>query len=90
MAKGIKTGGRKKGTINKVTKDHKERIEFVLGLLEETLEADIKAIGETERIKLWNSLQEFVRPKLARTEMTGEVSVKTITDTTKFTIKAKT
>jgi len=89
MAKGFKTGGRKKGVVNAVTKEHKERVEFVLGLLEETLEADIEAIGEVERVKLWNSLQEFVRPKLARTEHTGSVEVKTITDTTKFTIKSK-
>jgi len=88
MAKGIKTGGRKAGSTNKVTREQKERVEFVLSLLDSTLEKDIKEIGAVERVKLWNSLQEFIRPKLARTELTGQVEIKNISETTKFSIKS--
>lgn len=90
MAKGKKTGGRKKGSINKVTAECRQRIEFVLGLLDENIEKDIKAIGEVERVKLWASLQEFVRPKLARTELTGkDGGAITISDTTIYSLKPR-
>lgn len=64
-----KKGGKTKGTINKITKDQKERIEFVLSLLDETLENDIKKMPEVERVKLWSGLQEYIRPKLQRQEI---------------------
>jgi len=64
-----KAGGRQKGSVNKVTAKAKERIEFVLGLLEETLEYDIAGLKPVERVNLWNDLQEFVRPKLSRSEL---------------------
>lgn len=92
MAIGKKTGGRTKGSINKITKDNKERIQFVLKLLDKTLEKDIKAIGEVERVKLWSSLQEFMTPKLARTELTGKDGgdIKmSISETTHFCLKNK-
>lgn len=72
MAKGKKTGGRVKNTPNKRTKESLERVEWVLRLLEPTLEEDIQAISSIERVRLWSDLQEYVRPKLARTEMKHE------------------
>ncbi len=90
MAKGVKTGGRTKGVINKITKSQKERIEKVLSILDKSLEKDLKLVGPIERVKLWSTLQEFVRPKLARTELTGELNVKqTISETTNFSLKSK-
>lgn len=73
--------GRTKGTPNKRTQEIKERIEWVLGLLEETLEQDIKKLSPQQKTLMWKDLQEYVRPKLARTEMKheGEVTVKQIT-----------
>jgi hypothetical protein len=67
-----KTGGRKKGSQNKKTLEAKERVEWVLALLEPELEKDIKKLQPNERVRLWNDLQEYVRPKLARTELTGK------------------
>lgn len=68
----VKTGGRQKGTPNKRTKEQLERVEWALSVLDGTLEKDIKAMSETERVKLWAVLQEFVRPKLSRTTLIGD------------------
>ncbi|MES2395653.1 MAG: hypothetical protein V4549_06605 [Bacteroidota bacterium] len=92
MAKGKKTGGRTKGAINKTTKEAKKRIEFVLRLLDKTLNKDIKALDSIERVRLWSSLQEFVIPKLARTELTGKDGgdiTMTISETTNYSLKTK-
>lgn len=67
-----KTGGKVKGNPNHRTKEAIERVEWVLGLLEPNLMTDIQALESNERVKLWNDLQEYVRPKLARITHTGD------------------
>lgn len=67
-----KTGGKKAGTPNKRTVDSLKRIEYVLGLLDETIDEDLQAIEPKERARMWQDLQEYMRPKLARTELTGK------------------
>lgn len=57
---------------NKRTKEAIERVEWVLGILEETLEQDIKKLSPQQKSLMWKDLQEYVRPKLARTEMKHE------------------
>lgn len=73
--------GRAKGTKNKKTKESMERIEWVLSILEETLETDIKKLTPHQKTLMWNDLQEYVRPKLSRSELKheGEITVKQIT-----------
>lgn len=88
MAHGYKSGGRKKGTPNKDTSEKKQRIELVLSMLDETIENDLYKIGPIERVKIWATLQEFIRPKLARTTISGDVNVSTIFETTKYSIKS--
>ena len=68
--KGNKFAGSRKGIPNKVTTETKMRVERVLSILEETIEYDLTQISSLERVKLWKDLQEFVRPKLGRTELT--------------------
>ena len=58
--------GRPKGAINKATREYKERVEWVLGLLDESLENDLKELRAADKVRLWLDLQEFVRPKLQR------------------------
>jgi hypothetical protein len=58
--------GKPKGARNKITSEQKERVEKVLSLLDETLEEDIEKMRSKERVELWASLQEFIRPKLQR------------------------
>lgn len=64
--------GRIKGIPNKATVEQKQRIEFVLTKLEESLEKDLQSLEPKEKIKLWYDLQEFIRPKLARKEIIDE------------------
>jgi len=59
-------GGKPKGSLNKTTIANKQRIEKVLTLLDETLEEDIQNLKAKERVELWATLQEFIRPKLQR------------------------
>lgn len=63
-------GYKPKGAKNRKTIEAIMRVERVLSILEETLEYDISQISAVERVKLWDNLQEYIRPKLARTELT--------------------
>ena len=65
--------GRPKGSKNKHTKDIIDRVKRVLDLLEETLEDDIKKLRPSERARMWESLQEYVRPKLQRSEIKADI-----------------
>ena len=59
-------GGRPKGSPNKITSEQKERIEWVLDLLDETLEDSIRKLKPKDQVDLWMNLQEYIRPKLQR------------------------
>jgi hypothetical protein len=61
-------GLKRSGTPNKLTVEAKQRIERVLELLDETLETDLLALSPKEKVQLWMDLQEFIRPKLQRTQ----------------------
>jgi len=61
-------GYKKKGTLNKLTVEAKQRIEKVLEILDESLETDLLALSPKEKVQLWMDLQEFIRPKLQRTQ----------------------
>jgi hypothetical protein len=61
-------GLKKPGTPNKVTVETKQRIERVLEILDESLETDLQALSPKEKVQLWMDLQEFIRPKLQRTQ----------------------
>ena len=58
--------GKPKGVQNKLTREYKERIEWVLELLDETLEESLSEMKPKEKVELWLNLQEYVRPKLQR------------------------
>ena len=66
--------GRPKGAKDKFKQETKRRIDKVLTQLELTLEADIKALSDREKVKLWVELQEYRSPKLQRTEIKGEIT----------------
>lgn len=76
MAAGRKTGGRRKGSINKATRTAKEAIaHFIDGnahKLQGWLEALEASDGPKAAAALYADLIEYAVPKLARTEHTGE------------------
>ena len=78
MARGKKTGGRKRGTPNKATKATIEIKEKIVSLLheysEEQMIGDLKELKPLDRLKMFTSLVEYIVPKQNRTtlEQKGE------------------
>lgn len=76
MAKGRKTGGRQKGTPNKATAEAKAAaMAFLNARTPEEIEAlwgEVKAESPSKAFGYWLGAQEFLMPKLGRTEVTGE------------------
>ena len=75
-------GGRPKGVKNKITREIQAKVEWVLELLDETVEEDLKKMKPPERIKLWSELQEYIRPKLQRVNLDVGAEDKAITKIT--------
>jgi hypothetical protein len=63
---------RKKGVRNKRSLEIIRSIEEACRLLGATMEEDIKALSPLKRMEMWCNLQEYLRPRLARVEQTGE------------------
>lgn len=84
-----KVGGVTKGTKQKRTIEWEA---FGRELLEKGLPRALEILQTCEDEQFMHHFEkylEYFRPKLARTELSGSVEVKTISETTKFTIKAK-
>lgn len=65
MAKGIKTGGRKKGTPNKLTNSIRETLAEVLNdYTLESLTSDLAELTPYERIKVTTSLYRLTLPPI--------------------------
>ena len=62
MAKGLKTGGRKLGTPNKVTTEVKEKLENLIDGLVDSIDIDI--LNTSEKIKMLQISLQYVIPKL--------------------------
>lgn len=81
MAKGRKTGGRRKGSPNKVTREFRETVRMLLEENQDNFSRWLKSVAEGgddrkpdpgRALDLCAKLAEFAAPKLARTEVTGE------------------
>jgi hypothetical protein len=73
MAKGEKTGGRTAGTPNKVTKEAREKFQWLLdNYTEEDMKKDLKALSPRDRLFFVSDIAEFIVPKLSRQELTGK------------------
>ena len=64
--------GKKPGTLNKSTQENNARIDKVLGMLDKTIEKDVKELKGEERIKTWLELTEYRNTKLARTIISND------------------
>lgn len=78
MPKGVKFGGRKKGSVNKKTAEARNRAEYIIQLIEaDFLEEDISQLTARDRTLLYSDLLEYVMPKLSRQELSGNLKTKT-------------
>jgi hypothetical protein len=72
MAKGTKTGGRKVGTPNKITRELRERISIFLSDNWEQMEADFKKLEPRERHIFYERLLSYGGvPKLQSMALTA-------------------
>lgn len=69
-----KTGGRKKGTPNVITRDLREVVRELVEGNAERIRQDLEALDPKERVNAWLKLTEFVLPKLRRVETTYDLS----------------
>lgn len=69
MANGFKTGGRQKGTENKITSDIRDKFNQLLNDNLDTLDNDLKALEPKDRINAILQLSKFVIPQLKATEI---------------------
>ncbi|MEI6750079.1 MAG: hypothetical protein WCM93_13045 [Bacteroidota bacterium] len=75
-------GGRPKGVKNKVSREQKAWVEWVMDLAEDRVEESIAKLKPKELIDMCLTLQEFVRPKLQRVNLEVGAEDKAITKIT--------
>jgi hypothetical protein len=73
MAKGIKTGGRTAGSVNKTTAEIREHFQNLVSDNLEQLNNDLKIIEPLQRLKMIIELSKFVVPTLKATELTTDI-----------------
>jgi hypothetical protein len=64
-----KSGGRQKGTPNKVTKDVRDFVRELISNNLELIEKDFKKISPKERLQLTVGLLQYVIPKMTETSL---------------------
>ena len=69
MAKGIKTGGRTKGAVNKTTTEIREHFQKLVSDNLEQLDSDLKSLEPLQRLRMVIELSKFVVPTLRATEL---------------------
>ena len=75
MAKGVKTGGRTAGTVNKTTIEIREHFQNLVSDSLVQLKEDLNSLEPLQRLKMIIELSKFVVPTLKATELTtGENS----------------
>jgi 23S rRNA C2498 (ribose-2'-O)-methylase RlmM len=67
--KGAKTGGRQKGTANKVTNEIRNKINHLIENQLETLEDDLKKLSPKERLDIVVKLLPYTIQRLYNTEL---------------------
>ena len=72
MARGLKTGGRKEGTPNKLTKDIREILVELVKKELTSLPKNLSLLEGKDRIDVLIKLMPFVMPKVATIQFDGE------------------
>lgn len=68
-----KTGGRQRGTPNKVTTDIKTWIAEILNNGRDQFEKDLKQVDARDRLKIYTGLITYILPKQQAVEMDAEI-----------------
>ena len=71
MAKGIKTGGRTKGTQNKSTAEIREHFQKLVTDNLEQLDSDLKSLEPLQRLKMVIEISKFIVPTLKNMDVTA-------------------
>lgn len=71
MAKGIKTGGRTAGAVNKTTAEIREYYQNLVSNNLELLDNDLKSLEPLQRLKMVIEISKFIVPILKATELTN-------------------
>lgn len=71
MATGKKTGGRTKGTPNKVTAELRDRLQAIIETAVEELPDLLEQMPPEEKVKTLTALLPYVVPKLSNVEVSG-------------------
>ena len=67
--------GRPKGAMNKVTKEHRKRIEEILTrIYDQHIFEDLENLKPNERVNLFIALSEYMIPKLQRTTLANDTN----------------
>ena len=69
MAKGFKTGGREKGTPNKITREARESLHAIIDGELEDLPERLDELDTRDRLDVLCKLLPYVLPKLRQTEL---------------------
>jgi hypothetical protein len=65
-------GGQKpRGAISKSDRERRSRIEYVLSLIEENIEEEIRSLTPKEKVELWLHLIRHIYAKPARIKQSG-------------------
>lgn len=72
MAKGIKTGGRTAGAVNKTTTEIRQHYQKLVSDNLERLDNDLKSLDPLQRLKIIIELSKYIVPILKATEITIE------------------
>lgn len=75
MAKGIKTGGRTKGVVNKTTKEIKEVIKIIIDAEFEQLDVYLEQLTAKERLDFIAKLLPYVVPKQSEINLDSQKAV---------------
>jgi hypothetical protein len=72
MAKGIKTGGRTAGALNKTTTEIREHYQNLVSDNLKQLDSDLKSLEPLQRLKIIIELSKFVVPTLKQIDATND------------------
>jgi len=74
MAKGQKTGGRKKGVANKTTNEIRVHFQNLVSDNLEQLNEDLKSLEPLQRIKIIIEISKFIVPTLKAVELSPDTT----------------